>query len=445
MVRYSLLTMSLVILLAAVVPVQLRAQLPLWEMQQERDRPSVFVDYARFRSDLPGKLRLEIYYQVFHTGLRFEQSGNTWTAKYEVEAVVKDDDDREVTSFSRVQDVTVQEESRADSKFDFRTSQINFDLPPGDYKVEFTLRDKNSRKVLTREIDVDLKKFESSAPLMSDVKFTQAVGKLEDTNNVFRAGNLQIVPSVSKAFGGSEDSRLLYYFEIYPGSDSDETVIVETRLRHRQKGMVYRDTLHTHLQGPVERQLREISLAEFPPGEYEMELYLRGRRFKKLEKRTYDFEVLWSRDALVRFDWEKAIRQLSYISEPGELDGMEDISSVEERKRAFGEFWQRRDPTAGTVENEALSEFYHRVEIANRRFSIMRREGWQTDRGRIFIQFGEPDEIDDHPYSPSEHPYQIWHYYMSGPYRRFTFVDEKEDGDYRLIFPYDGLYQTPDF
>ncbi len=75
----------------------------------------------------------------------------------------------------------------------------------------------------------------------------------------------------------------------------------------------------------------------------------------------------------------------------------------------------------------------------------MMREGWRTDRGRIYIQFGEPDEIDDYPLAANSQPYQVWHYYRRGSYRKFVFVDEFEDGDYRLQFPYDGLYQRPDF
>jgi hypothetical protein len=75
----------------------------------------------------------------------------------------------------------------------------------------------------------------------------------------------------------------------------------------------------------------------------------------------------------------------------------------------------------------------------------MTREGWQTDRGRIYISYGEPDEIDDYPYSLSSVPYQEWHYYRDGRYRKFTFVDVNLDGEYRLQYPYDGLDQRPDF
>jgi hypothetical protein len=75
----------------------------------------------------------------------------------------------------------------------------------------------------------------------------------------------------------------------------------------------------------------------------------------------------------------------------------------------------------------------------------MRRNGWRTDRGRIYIMFGEPDQLDDYPYAPDTHPYQEWHYYRQGRYRKFFFVDENEDGEYRLVYPYDGLYMRPDF
>ncbi|MCH7812627.1 MAG: GWxTD domain-containing protein [Planctomycetes bacterium] len=76
---------------------------------------------------------------------------------------------------------------------------------------------------------------------------------------------------------------------------------------------------------------------------------------------------------------------------------------------------------------------------------IARREGWETDRGRIYIIYGHPDQLEDWPYSPNARPYQEWHYYRDGRYKRFLFIDKNEDGEYRLAYPYDGLYQRPDF
>jgi len=426
------------------VPVAI-AQGPLWGIDLQQESPNLFVDLARFRADDADLVRLDLYYQVFNAGLKFTEKEGEWLAKYKVEVFIEDQKGESIASESKERQVRVSAESRAKSKTDHRTGQFSFDLQPGKFVIKFSLRDLSSSQVINRRIETKLDRFDSRKPELSDVEFLQAVHQATDSGDVFRKGNLQAIPSVNRVFGGSDDSRLLYYIEIYRGSDSDQSIIVESRLRHRSKGMVYRDTLHVGFTGTVERQLRDISLTELPPGEYEMELFLRGRRNKKLVHQRYNFELLWTLDALVKFDWKKAIDQLSYIAGPGELHEIKKLESIEERKRAFAEFWRERDPTAGTYQNEAKHEFYRRVRVTNQRFSILRREGWRTDRGRIYIQYGEPDEIDDVPYSPSAFPYQIWHYYMSGRYKRFTFVDERMDGDYQLAFPYDGLYQTPDF
>jgi GWxTD domain-containing protein len=209
--------------------------------------------------------------------------------------------------------------------------------------------------------------------------------------------------------------------------------------------MVYRDTLTSQLRNDIERQLREISLADFRPARYELEITLHGRRNKELYKTRQDFSVTWSDEALIKHDFKTALSQLELISESGDLDSLKAAQTDDARRRAFDAFWHKKDPTPGTAENEAKQEFYRRVSYANRRFTIMRREGWRTDRGRIYIRYGHPDQIDDVPMSPSYPPYQVWHYYTEGRYRRFTFVDENFDGEYRLTYPYDGLNQRPDF
>ena len=233
--------------------------------------------------------------------------------------------------------------------------------------------------------------------------------------------------------------------EIYRGADSAEAVVVETVLRSEKKGMVYRDTLTTELSYDVERQLREVSLSDFRPDEYELTVRLRGRRYKKLDEKKTSFAVPWTQLARLRFDYESTVEQLRYIANPGEVDSLRDIEDLAERVRKLDEFWAGRDPEPSTVINEMRVEFYRRVEAANRLFTVMRLDGWRTDRGRVYIQFGEPDQIDDYPFVLDRRPYQEWHYYRSGRYRKFVFVDANDDGDYRLQYPYDGLYQRPDF
>ena len=73
------------------------------------------------------------------------------------------------------------------------------------------------------------------------------------------------------------------------------------------------------------------------------------------------------------------------------------LESDPERERFIEQFWLRRDPTPGTPENEFKEEHYRRIAQANLRFpTATGTPGWKTDRGRIYITFGPPDEIDDH-------------------------------------------------
>ncbi len=407
--------------------------------------PIIIVDAAAFATPGSDSVRLEFYYQIYNFGLQFKEQDGDWVAAYELSVSVLDEDEVQVGFQERAREIRVASNDRTKSKFDHRTSQVNFMVLPGKYKINVNLRDKSNDATTERQSKITIESPDRDLPLLSGIEFAQAVNQTGDTGSLFTKGELAVVPSVSRAFGGDGDSRLVYYFEIYRGSDSTEKVVVESIIRHQSKGMIYRDTVHFDFNGPVLRQLREIDIKEFAPGTYELEITLRGRRNKELDQTRQEFVVLWTQDGLLKHDWKTALDQLSYVANPGELDSVKRLTSFEDRRRAFDAFWASKDPTLGTPENEVKKEFYRRIIIANQNFGYMRRDGWRTDRGRILVMHGEPDQIDDVPYSASDLPYQIWHYYRDGRYRRFTFVDENQDGDYRLEYPFDGLNQRPDF
>ena len=403
-------------------------------------------DWAYFKSDTdPSRVRLEIYYQVRHGGLEFRKEGDRFVAEYEVTATVLDKKNKVVAQESHPRTVTVPTLERTTSRRDFRTSQFAFYLDPGRYWVELVLSDRYRDDETRRQFGVNLKPFKKDRPYLSGLEFVYSVQAGQETPGVFDKAGYDVVPSVVRTYGGADSASLMYYHEIYQGKDSNETVLLETRLRHWTKGMVYRDTLYVQLDTPVKRQLRRISLDQLPAGSYELEIWLRGRRNKKLQVMREPFLVLWSPDQLVQHDWETAVAQLAYIADASELKPIREAKNDQERQAAFNAFWDARDPTRGTPENEAKWEFYRRINYVNTRFPGIRREGWRTDRGRIYIQYGPPDEIDDIPYAPNAPPYQVWHYFTRGEYLRFVFVDENQDGDYRLQFPYDGRGQRPDF
>jgi GWxTD domain-containing protein len=138
---------------------------------------------------------------------------------------------------------------------------------------------------------------------------------------------------------------------------------------------------------------------------------------------------------------------VAYIITPEERDAFKRFETDEEREQFIEQFWLRRDPTPDSVENEFKEEHYRRIAYANERFASG-IPGWKTDRGRIYITFGPPDEIEDHssggtyqrPWdegggSTSTFPFQIWRYrYIEdiGSDILIEFVDPTMTGEFRM-------------
>ncbi len=87
---------------------------------------------------------------------------------------------------------------------------------------------------------------------------------------------------------------------------------------------------------------------------------------------------------------------MRYIITPEEEQAFKLLGTDEERDEFIEQFWLRRDPTPDTEENEFREEHYRRIQYANEHFAAG-IPGWRTDRGRIYIVWGPPDEIESHP------------------------------------------------
>jgi GWxTD domain-containing protein len=130
-----------------------------------------------------------------------------------------------------------------------------------------------------------------------------------------------------------------------------------------------------------------------------------------------------------------------------ELSAFKQLSNDEERDQFIESFWQRRDPTPDTVENEFKEEHYRRMAYANEHFQAG-KAGFRTDRGRIYIMFGPPDDIEAHPSggpytrtpeegggTTSTFPFEVWRYrYLEsvGQEINIEFVDNCMCGDYHM-------------
>ena len=445
--RHTLLSKTLLITLVLFFPAT--AQDELESIFQDKNRSEVKVEYAVFAVADSEQMRLEVYYQVHNSSLTFEKEGDLFRASYEIKVIIMDRRGRRLKDEKREKTITVADKREALSSTSYRTSQINFILDPGKYDVRFVFNDtfaeKDNNK--TKEFQAKLKEVNKGNPKLSNILFAQAVGPLQENSDLFAKGDKTVVPSVSRYYGGGEDkdNKLLFYLEIYPGSKGHVKATVQTLIRKRKGKMVYRDSLTSKLEKPFVRQLREISVAGFEPGEYEIEIVLKGVRGKKYDKQKGKFHIRWNEESLLQHNFDILVNQISLIASSKEISKLKAAKTLEEKKAALAEFWISKDPFPETPRNEFKTEFYGRVRLANANFGYLRRQGWETHRGQVLIKYGEPDQIEDYPFALETYPSQVWHYYRKGRYRKFIFVDDGHDGDYRLQFPYDGIGTDPDF
>ena len=146
--------------------------------------------------------------------------------------------------------------------------------------------------------------------------------------------------------------------------------------------------------------------------------------------------------------WERWMREdVAWIITDEERKAFGQLGTDEEREQFVEQFWLRRDPTPDTVENEYKEEHYRRIAYANEHFASG-IPGWRTDRGRIYIRFGPPDEIDSHPSggswerpaaegggTTSTYPFEQWRYRhlaAIGEDIIVEFVDTTMSGEYRM-------------
>jgi GWxTD domain-containing protein len=138
---------------------------------------------------------------------------------------------------------------------------------------------------------------------------------------------------------------------------------------------------------------------------------------------------------------------VTYIITDEERKAWKRLSTDDERENFIEAFWLRRDPTPDTEENEYKEEHYRRIAYANERFASG-IPGWKTDRGRIYIVYGPPDEIEDHSSggtydrpieegggTTSSFPFVDWTYrYIEGVGSnvKIEFVDTTMSGEFRM-------------
>ncbi|MGE5498748.1 MAG: GWxTD domain-containing protein, partial [Syntrophothermus sp.] len=325
----------------------------------------------------------------------------------------------------------------------------------GIYKCVVTGTDGNSQNRV-RKINetLNISPFQGKNLSLSDLELaTNIKQEGADTSSIFYKNTLEVSPNPTMVFGEGIPV-LFYYSEIYNMNKSTaQNFITLKTLLFNSKG--YKVSERNKNLAKVEAPRVEVgtlNLMKYPTDTYTLVLTAidssanvvstSSKRlfvynpavvdtFKNMNVNSEllgsEYSVLSSEECDMQF--EKA----RYISTSAERDQYEKLKNVEGKRDFLLKFWRKRDQDPSTPVNEFKNQFMERVRLSDDRYGTINKRGNKTDRGRVFILYGEPDEIERYPNDMDKKPYEIWRYNSIEGGVVFIFGDISGFSDYQLL------------
>lgn len=417
---------------------------------QTRQGPEVLhfnVDYACFRYD-DEQLYVEIYYDIPRNQLQFELEDSVRVARFDIEGAIFKEDSLIHTYQWTGQSVLADSARRNDLLF----TTTNFLLPPGHYRYVTTLHEPATGKAGKQTFTLDLSSIDTDSLTVSDIELAYAIS-LDTSQTAFTKNQYRVIPNASRIYS-LQTPVLYFYAEIYNLSEQpDSNYAVEYTILNSD-GSVYRSYPEKVRKKPGTSlvEVGAVNVVTFPRGTYELQLKVHDAGDGAMATARKKFFVyreeaapppVAERPAGVSHALYTQLQDAPLKQLNEEFDSAAFMASEEERqlfrtldleaKRTFMmQFWAKRDFDPQTARNEARQQHVARMHYANQHFGGVKK-GWKSDRGRVLLEYGEPDEIERHPSSGDVRPYEIWRYFDIEGGVLFVFVDRTGLSDLELV------------
>jgi GWxTD domain-containing protein len=321
-------------------------------------------------------------------------------------------------------------------------------LNPGDYRLKFMVSDLNGGNIGTLDREINVPFFNPGTLSISQIQVASDI-YLDSLKNRFSKGKLHIQPHPSRDFGEAY-RNLYYYFEVYrPVLDTaGEGRFVQVSLNSTSLPVINNLANNdiTERTGQI-IQTGGVNLDSFPEGLYILKASVKDGKGKvlgysqgsvKVKRRSLE-ELAEVKDKQ-EMELQNMLREGGeYFYEIGYIASSRDIEQLKQldasgKKEFLRRFWKSRDADPSTPENEVLLEHARRYKAADSKFGEKNQGGMKgslTDRGRLYIKYGDPNEVESKTMLGQYRPVEIWRYYNGN---KFVFVDKSSFGRYQLMY-----------
>lgn len=355
--------------------------------------------------------------------LSFVRDGDTYRAPYEVRLRLMQGnvEVKTIDAMEIVRVATFKEVNRTDESVIF---QNYFRVPPGDYTISFMVRDISSNRSATQEGAINVPRL-TPGRLSTPLLVYEASRRL----TLDSLPRILASPRSSAVFG--QDSTVSVYIEAY-GQQS--RLPVSFVVQNDKGAVTWRDTTILEKTGTLLSGAVTIPIARVGIGVANV-TFIRSDATDTV--RTPVFVSFGNDIPLLSF--EELINQLRYYVAPERLKSLREMP-IEGRGQAWAAFLRASDPAPSTPEHEGLQSYFTRLQQATLRFRDdgITRGGWLSDRARVYVVLGEPDQLYEQTTNAGisrssvsqRGRLQYWEY---SQYRvRLVFYDENGTGRWRL-------------
>ena len=328
-----------------------------------------------------------------------------------------------------------------------------FVLAPGEYKFEIELYDMNGREEPMKASQIVVVEELGDAISISDIEVAE-IATVGDGSSPFYKSGYDIIPKLSTFYPSALNS-IPVYFEIYNSQQLDDSIFgVRQTVVEALTGKTIESHTKTskHNAAEVVPFLRQVDITDLTTGTYVLNYTLLSRSMNELATESYEFErsndvrnVTLASEVILDPEFQASISDDSIgyfleclipISQSTEIKNIIAIAKSKSATKARKHIQMYWSATSPDNPYEAWMRYKDQVSLVERSFSNNFQTGYETDRGRVYLQYGSPTNIIVKDNNMNEYPFEIWQYNQIGNFsnKRFIFYNpDLVNNAYRLL------------
>lgn len=414
---------------------------------QNKNSFKAFLDHKQFYHPEVGNL-LEIHIQFIAYSLSFKNTNEGLQSLIGVQYKLTNEKNEIVNSDAYQLTSPVMRDSIIEDFFELK----RIALKPGIYKLDLTLIDLNAEgKQIESSQQIELVDL-ANQDLISNIEPAELIQKTRE-ETIFSKSGYDIIPRISNYFT-SDIYAIPVYLEVYSKEKEIfglKQILKNTKTNQELEAYTRFAKLEVDKISPF---IRIIDIANLPTGEYQLEFSLINKNNEEFTKSVYFFErlnnnfevIIENQNIVLDPAFQSSITEDSlkfYVASLIPISGHVEVKNIlkmlkvnnsEYYRKYIQSYWTTI--TNGENTTEKWLKYKAQVLLVQRLYSNNFMDGFETDRGRVYLMYGAPSNIITREVSASEVPYEIWRYDKIKQYsnRRFIFYNtDLVNNNYRLL------------